>query len=85
VLQTRPGQDGDVVATLEASLPGKPAARFDVRMRREATAFKIFDVVVEGISMGVTQRDDFSAVIQRNGGKVEGLLASLREKTKSVQ
>jgi hypothetical protein len=24
-------------------------------------------------------------VIQRNGGKVEGLLASLREKTKAVQ
>ncbi len=85
VLQTRPGQDGDVIATLEAGLPGKPTARFDVRMRREATAFKIFDVVVEGISMGVTQRDDFSAVIQRNGGKVEGLLASLRERTKGVQ
>jgi phospholipid transport system substrate-binding protein len=85
VLQTRPGQDGEVIATLEAGLPGKPTARFDVRMRREGTAFKIFDVVVEGISMGVTQRDDFSAVIQRNGGKVEGLLASLRERTKGVQ
>jgi phospholipid transport system substrate-binding protein len=85
VLQTRPGQDGEVIATLEAGLAGKPTARFDVRMRREGTAFKIFDVVVEGISMGVTQRDDFSAVIQRNGGKVEGLLASLRERTKGVQ
>jgi phospholipid transport system substrate-binding protein len=85
VLQTRPGQDGEVIATLEGGLPGKPAARFDIRMRRDAAAFKIFDVVVEGISMSVTQRDDFSAVIQRNGGKVEGLLASLREKTKGVQ
>lgn len=85
VLQTRPGQEGEVIATLEGGLPGKTAARFDVRMRREATTFKIFDVVIEGISMSVTQRDDFSAVIQRNGGKVEGLLASLREKTKSVQ
>lgn len=85
VLQTRPGQDGEVIATLEGGLPGRTAARFDVRMRREATTFKIFDVVIEGISMSVTQRDDFSAVIQRNGGKVEGLLASLREKTKGVQ
>jgi phospholipid transport system substrate-binding protein len=84
VLQTRGAQDGEVIATLDAALPGKPPARFDVRMRREANAFKIFDVVVEGISMSVTQRDDFAAVIQRNGGKVEGLLASLREKTKSV-
>jgi phospholipid transport system substrate-binding protein len=85
VLQTRSGQEGEVVATLEAALPSKPPARFDVRMRRETNAFKIFDVVVEGISMSITQRDDFAAVIQRNGGKVEGLLASLREKTKSVQ
>jgi phospholipid transport system substrate-binding protein len=85
VLQTRSGQDGEAVATLDAALPGKPPARFDVRMKREANSFKIFDVVVEGISMSVTQRDDFAAVIQRNGGKVEGLLASLREKTKAVQ
>lgn len=85
VLQTRSGQDGEVIATLDAALPGKPTARFDVRMRREANAFKIFDVVVEGISMSVTQRDDFAAVIQRNGGKVEGLLASLREKTRSAR
>jgi len=85
VLQTRSGQDGEVIATLDAALPGKPAARFDVRMRRDAGAFKIFDVVVEGISMSVTQRDDFAAVIQRSGGKVEGLLASLREKTRTVQ
>ena len=85
VLQTRSGQDGEVIATLEATLPGKPAAKFDVRLRREANTFKIFDVVVEGISMSVTQRDDFAAVIQRNGGKVEGLLASLRDKTRSIQ
>jgi phospholipid transport system substrate-binding protein len=85
VLQTRSGQDGEVIATLDAALPGKPAAKFDVRLRREANTFKIFDVVVEGISMSVTQRDDFAAVIQRNGGKVEGLLASLREKTRSIQ
>jgi phospholipid transport system substrate-binding protein len=85
VLQTRAGQDGEVIATLDAAMPGKPAARFDVRMRREAGAFKIFDVVVEGISMSITQRDDFAAVIQRNGGKVEGLLASLRDKTRAVQ
>jgi phospholipid transport system substrate-binding protein len=85
VLQTRPGQETEVISTMEAVLPSRPAARFDVRMRREDGQFKIFDVVVEGISMSVTQRDDFAAVIQRSGGKVEGLLASLREKTKATQ
>ncbi|HEX6980321.1 MAG TPA: ABC transporter substrate-binding protein [Alphaproteobacteria bacterium] len=85
VLGTREGQDGDVVAMVEATLPGKPPARLDVRMRRNGGGFKIFDVLVEGISMSVTQRDEFAAVVQRNGGKVEGLLASLRERTRARQ
>ena len=42
--------------------------------------YKITDVYVAGISMKVTQRDEFAAVIQRSGGRVEGLLAQLRQK-----
>ena len=42
--------------------------------------FMITDVYVGGISMKVTQRDEFSAVIQRSGGRVAGLLAELRQK-----
>ena len=42
--------------------------------------FLITDVYVGGISMKVTQRDEFSAVIQRSGGRVAGLLAELRQK-----
>ena len=43
--------------------------------------YKIFDIVVEGVSMIRTQRSEFSSVIRRNGGKVSGLLAALRKKT----
>ena len=41
---------------------------------------KIIDVIVEGVSMVITQRDEFSAIIDRNGGTVDGLLAALRKK-----
>jgi phospholipid transport system substrate-binding protein len=40
----------------------------------------ITDVYVGGISMAVTQRDEFASVIQRNGGSVAGLIAQLRQK-----
>ena len=43
--------------------------------------YKIFDIVVEGVSMVRTQRSEFSSVIRRNGGKVSVLLAALRKKT----
>lgn len=42
--------------------------------------YKITDVYVGGVSMKVTQRDEFAAVIQRSGGQVQGLLAQLRQK-----
>jgi phospholipid transport system substrate-binding protein len=41
---------------------------------------KISDVYVGGVSMKVTQRDQFASVIQRNGGKVDALLTMLRQR-----
>ncbi len=48
-------------------------------VHRSAT-FKITDVYVAGVSMKVTQRDEFASVIQRNGGRVDALLTQLRQK-----
>jgi phospholipid transport system substrate-binding protein len=42
--------------------------------------FKITDVYVGGVSMKVTERDEFASVIQRNGGRVAALIAQLRQK-----
>jgi ABC-type transporter MlaC component len=39
--------------------------------------------MVQGISMSVTQRDEFAAVIRQTGGKVGGLIKALRRKTAS--
>lgn len=60
---------------------GKPPVRVNWRVRLRDKAYRVIDVLVEGVSMSVTQRDEFAAVIRRNGGKVEGLLAALRRKT----
>lgn len=70
--------------TLVAShimLPGKPPVRVGWRVRNSNDAFKITDVSVEGISMSVTQRDEFASVIRQSGGRVAGLLRALKKKT----
>jgi len=59
---------------------GGQAIRVDWRLRARGGNFKIIDVMVEGISMGQTQRSEFASVIRANGGKVEGLLVELRKK-----
>lgn len=60
---------------------GRPPVRVGWRVRHKKDDLRIVDVMVEGISMSVTQRDEFAAVIRSNGGKVEGLLTALRRKT----
>jgi phospholipid transport system substrate-binding protein len=47
---------------------------------QQGLAQKITDVYVGGVSMKVTQRDEFASVIQRNGGRVGALIAQLRQK-----
>ena len=42
--------------------------------------YKVSDAYVAGVSMKVTQRDEFASVIQQGGGQVDYLLARLRQK-----
>lgn len=51
----------------------------DWRVRNKNGKHKIIDVIIEGVSMSLTQRSDFSSVIQRGGGNIEVLLAHLRQ------
>jgi phospholipid transport system substrate-binding protein len=51
----------------------------DWRLIEDNGNFKIVDVVIEGISMGITQRNEYSAVIDSNGGKIDSLLVKMEE------
>ncbi len=58
-----------------------PKIDVDWRVRKKKNGqFKVIDIMVEGVSMSLTQRSDFASVIQRGGGKTEVLLAHLRPK-----
>jgi phospholipid transport system substrate-binding protein len=70
------------VAFVESQVvrPGRDPVRVEWRIERPAGAYKILDIVVEGSSMAVAQRADFSAVLQQNQGKVDGLIAAIDAK-----
>ncbi|MEE9545118.1 MAG: ABC transporter substrate-binding protein [Rhodospirillales bacterium] len=53
------------------------------RVRARDGNFKIIDIIVEGISMGQTQRSEFASVIRQNGGQIENLLSLLRKRLKN--
>jgi phospholipid transport system substrate-binding protein len=78
-------EEGGVIVSTEMINPGSEApVKIDWRLVTDRGVFKINDVVIEGISMMVTQRSEFASVIQRHGGQVSGLLSMMREKTKTA-
>jgi phospholipid transport system substrate-binding protein len=81
---SRPDQGGVIVST-DVITPGAPQPlKVDWRLVNDDGAYKISDVIVEGVSMTVTQRSEFASVIQRHGGQVQGLIDLMREKTASA-
>ena len=83
VLGTRQVNDRDVVVRMAIARPGGPAIIADWRVRATANGYRIIDVAVEGISLAITTRSEFAAVVQRHG--IDGLLAALREHTATAQ
>jgi len=76
VTVVKAGTTDRYVRTLIDQPKGGGSVRVDWRVRHIDSNFKIVDVVVEGISMVVTQKQEFSAVVRRHG--VEGLIETLR-------
>jgi phospholipid transport system substrate-binding protein len=77
-------EERGVIVSSEIISPGEAPVKVDWRLITDGGVFKISDVVIEGISMMVTQRSEFASVIQRHGGQVSGLLSLMREKTKTA-
>ncbi len=83
VLNAREISAAQALVLSEIQIPGKPSVKINWRVHSKEDEHKIVDVMVEGISMSVTQRDEFAAVIRQTGGKVGGLIEALRRKTSS--
>ena len=78
---SRSDGDGVIVSTAIFGPGNTSPVNVDWRLVTDNGAYKISDVIVEGISMGVTQRSEFASVVQRNGGQLRGLIALMKEKT----
>jgi phospholipid transport system substrate-binding protein len=69
----------DAVVATRVTGGGRPPLKVDWRVReRDEGGLVAIDVIVEGVSLIVTQRSEFSAVIERQG--MDGLLAELRQR-----
>ena len=61
---------------------GKPPIAIDYRMARAADGWKVFDVVVENMSLVTNYRGSFASEINRSG--IDGLIKVLDEKNRTL-
>jgi phospholipid transport system substrate-binding protein len=74
VVQSKPVRRDALVYTLIKQSTGQPLKTY-WRIRHKGESYFVIDVIVEGISMAVTQRSEFRTVIRQRG--IEGFFESL--------
>ena len=84
VLPSR-AKPGDAEATVRNQFvrPGGKPVLVDYSMRKTDSGWKIYDIVVEGVSLVLTYRSEFDAVVKQDG--VDGLIKRLGQKNEPAK
>ena len=75
--------DNDVTVRSQIKQPGSQPISIDYSMEKGPSGWKVYDVVVGGVSLVTNYRETFNAEI-RDGG-VDGLIKSLASKNRSLE
>ena len=79
VLPSRGKQDPeDTVVRTQYIRPGGQPLPIEFHMRQVDKTWKVYDIVVEGVSLVMTYRSEFDAVVKQEG--VDGLIKRLAQK-----
>jgi phospholipid transport system substrate-binding protein len=65
----------DVTVSTEVSKPGSPPITIDYRMEKQGEDWKVYDVLVDNVSMVTVYRNSFNSEVRKGG--IEGLMAAL--------
>ncbi|MCP5269439.1 MAG: ABC transporter substrate-binding protein [Zoogloeaceae bacterium] len=72
----------DVMVRTEVRQPGQPAVQIDYALEKDEKSWKVYDVVVAGISLVTNYRDSFAQEIRAGG--IDGLIATIAAKNKQI-
>lgn len=83
ILKITPDSGDYIVQTnLKSVKQGEPDVRVDYRIKKTGGAFRVIDIVGEGVSLISTQRSDFGGLISRKG--VEHFINKLEERVNKL-
>lgn len=67
--------ESDVTVNSEVSKPGAPPITIDYRMERQDNGWKVYDVLVDDVSLVTVYRNSFNSEVRKGG--IDGLLQTL--------
>ncbi len=76
---SRPAQKGQVY--VDSTIQNNPPAEVIWRLREKNNEYKIVDIVVEGVSMAMSYRNEYSSFLQKNNGNLSILTKELERKS----
>jgi phospholipid transport system substrate-binding protein len=79
IIGSRPEPDGAIVYSEFSGRSGE--VRVDWRLRPFHDAYKITDLIIDGVSMAVNGRSELEGVAERNGWQPQAILAVMRQET----
>jgi phospholipid transport system substrate-binding protein len=71
-------QDEEAVVSTTVIRPNNPPTAVDWIIANPSTAPKIIDVVAEGTSLRLTQRQDYASYLTHNNNSVDALIAAMK-------
>jgi phospholipid transport system substrate-binding protein len=78
-----PNGDGDVVVKTEIMQPGGKPIQLDYSLGKTPEGWKVFDMIVAGVSLVTNYRDTFTTEVRANG--VDSLIKMLSDKNKQLE
>lgn len=84
IVSARPDTKGVVVESEIITGDGKAPIVLKWRIRETKMGLRIVDVVIENISMALTQKQDFASVMRQQNDGISALVAALERKIKAL-
>ncbi len=75
--------DTDVTVQVRVIQPGQQPVPIDYAMERTAAGWKVYDVMVGGVSLVANYRTEFASVVRSSG--IDGLIKDLQTKNKTLE
>lgn len=70
---------GIMVMSIIKRQTGAPPLKIDWKIFQTKKGLRVYDIIVNGVSMSITQRSEYAGIVSQNGGQIEGLLKLMRE------